>query len=273
MALSPTSAAARPWLSPVPWGFALLATASSLAYGGNQAVNAWASTDLANLGDHPVEALMISPLLFGADPWACLRGIALVGTMLVFLVIQFGAMRAVALAAAGQVIGTLVSEGLLAARIAAGQADPALRAVLDVGPSYLIVSVLAAVATTGARRWHRCAAVVALAMRAPHLLNGLTTLAVTPVGHVTALSTGALLAWGLRSSDARHRRLQQVALGAAPLQSGGRTAGRVLSVIRPPARRRTAPVEACARSRAVGPRARPCTCGPCRTVTATRPLR
>lgn len=93
-------APARRWLSPVPWGFALLAAVSSLMYGGDQAVNAWASTNLANLGDHPVEALIASAFLFGADPWACLRSIALTGAMLAFLVIRFGNMRAVALIAA-----------------------------------------------------------------------------------------------------------------------------------------------------------------------------
>lgn len=206
------------WLSPVPWGFALLAVASSLTYGGDHAVNAWASTNLANMGDHPVEALITSAFLFGADPWACLRGIALAGAILAFLVIRFGNMRAVALVAVGQVLGTLVSEGLLAARIAAGQADPALRATLDVGPSYVIVSALAAVAVAGARRWHRWTALAALAVRAPHITSGLTTLGVTPVGHLTALSTGMLLAWGLRSSVARHRYLHRLTLRAAPLQ-------------------------------------------------------
>ncbi|NUR03019.1 MAG: hypothetical protein HOY79_42855 [Streptomyces sp.] len=165
-------------------------------------MNAWASTNLANMGDHPVEALITSAFLFGPDPWACLRSIALAGAMLAFLVIRFGDMRAVALIAAGQVLGTLVSEGLLAARISAGQADPALRATLDVGPSYVIVSALAAVVAAGARRWHRWTALAALVVRAPHITSGLTTLGVTPVGHITALSTGMLLAWGLRSSDA-----------------------------------------------------------------------
>lgn len=75
---------ARRWLSPVTWGFALLAAASSLTYGGDHAVNAWASTNLANMGDHPVEALITSAFLFGADPWACLRSIALAGAILAF---------------------------------------------------------------------------------------------------------------------------------------------------------------------------------------------
>ncbi|MGW1746983.1 rhomboid-like protein [Streptomyces sp. NPDC002092] len=213
---------ARRWLSPVPWGFALLAAMSSLTYGGDRAVNAWASTNLANMGDHPVEALITSAFLFGPDPWACLRSIALTGAMLAFLVIRFGNLRAVALVAAGQVLGTLVSEGLLAARISAGQADPALRTTLDVGPSYVIVSALAAVVAAGARQWHRWTALAALVVRAPHIMSGLTALGVTPVGHVTALSTGMLLAWGLRSSDLRHRCLHRPTLVVAPLQTEGR---------------------------------------------------
>ncbi|MFF4361067.1 rhomboid-like protein [Streptomyces sp. NPDC001604] len=227
MDLSRTSA--RRWLSPVPWGFALLAAVSSLTYGGDQAVNAWASTNLANLGDHPVEALTTSAFLFGADPWASLRGIAFAGAMLAFLAIRFGSMRALALVAAGQVLGTLVSEGLLAARIAAGQADPALRVMVDVGPSYVIVSGLAAVVVAGARRWHRWTAFAALVVRAPHITSGLTTLGVTPVGHVTALFTGMLLAWALRASNAHHRSLHRLTLRAAPLQTEERPDGRALS--------------------------------------------
>ncbi|MGW3124308.1 rhomboid-like protein [Streptomyces sp. NPDC001107] len=239
MELSRTPARRR--LSPVPCGFALLAAASSLTYGGDHAVNAWASTNLANMGDHPVEALITSAFLFGADPWASLRGIAFAGAMLAFLVIRFGNMRALALIAAGQVLGTLVSEGLLAARIAAGQADPALRATLDVGPSYVIVSALAAVVAAGARPWHRWTALAALVVRAPHIMSGLTTLRVTPVGHVTALSTGLLLAWALRSPAARHRHLHRLTSRAAPLQTEGGTNGRVPSVIRSPVRRRFTP--------------------------------
>ncbi|MGN5376528.1 hypothetical protein ACQ4WX_51235 [Streptomyces lasalocidi] len=91
---------ARRWLSPVPWGFALLAAASSLTCGADHAVNTWASTDLANMDDHPVEALIASAFLFGTGPWACLRGIALAGAVLAFLVVRFGNMRAVALIAA-----------------------------------------------------------------------------------------------------------------------------------------------------------------------------
>ncbi|WP_172624478.1 hypothetical protein [Streptomyces griseofuscus] len=95
----------------------------------------------------------------------------------------------------------------------------------------MIVSALAAVVVAGARRWHRWTALAALAMRAPHIMSGLTALGVTPVGHVTALSTGMLLAWGLRSSDARHRHLylRRPALRAAPLQAEEHSSGRALS--------------------------------------------
>ncbi|MFG2721700.1 rhomboid-like protein [Streptomyces sp. NPDC048416] len=198
-----------------------------MTYGGDHAVNAWASTNLANMDDHPVAALIASPFLFGADPWACLRSIAFTGAMLALLVIRFATMRAIALIMVGHVLGTLVSEGLLAARIAAGHADPALRTTLDVGPSYVIISAMAAVVTAGARRWHRWTALAALAVRAPHIANGLTTLGVTAVGHLTALSTGLLLAWGLRSSEARNRCLRRPTSRAARLRTEGRTKGRV----------------------------------------------
>ncbi|MFD5539310.1 hypothetical protein ACFWIJ_16165, partial [Streptomyces sp. NPDC127079] len=62
---------------------------------------------------------------------------------------------------------------------------------------------------------HRGPRGAGLVMRAPKTPRGQTTLGVTPVGHVTALFTGLLLARGLRSSEARHR-LAHVSGPAAP---------------------------------------------------------
>ncbi|MEU9099517.1 hypothetical protein [Streptomyces sp. NPDC048361] len=62
-------------------------------------------------------------------------------------------------------------------------------------------------------------------------MSDLTKLAVTPVGHVTALVTGMLLAWGLRSSGDRHCYRPGLTSCAAPLQTEERTNERALATL------------------------------------------
>jgi hypothetical protein len=97
---------------------------------------------------------------------------------------------AVVVGVAGQLVGTLVSEGLLAWRIDRGDADEALRGALDIGPSYVVVALLVA-GVVGGRRFERVPALVCFALLAPYLFDGLAGLDVTAVGHTTAVAVGA----------------------------------------------------------------------------------
>jgi hypothetical protein len=109
---------------------------------------AWASTNVANLEHEPVLPLLVSafvaPGYFAA--WPVLIALALFGANR-----ALGNGRTALVCLAGQVIGSLVSEGIVACQVDAGQLSAASRHLSDVGPSYVVVS----------------AVVVALAVRPP----------------------------------------------------------------------------------------------------------
>jgi hypothetical protein len=157
----------------------------------------WTSTNLDNLARHPVAAMVTSGLFAegGVLVWSVL---ALVGLGAAGW--TFGNRRTLLLVTAAHVIGTLVSEGILAWRIAAGQEPASERFIVDVGPSYVVVAALVAGACFGAR-WWRLAALLGFAVMAPSLFSGLSRLEVSAVGHTCAAAIGALLGWLLWRRD------------------------------------------------------------------------
>lgn len=199
---------------PVPVVFivAMCAVSSVYAYAlgpsGRHSLVAWTATNLINLRSDPLGTLVASAFVSETTPWVWV-GFAVAG--LFPLVHRFGNLRALLLVGAAHVIGTLLSEGLLAWRIAAGAVPPSLRALDDVGPSYVIASALLATILYGAEppvrtaedghgafdliasRWWRLLAAVGLILLAPSLFEGIEHLDVTPVGHAVALTTGAVV--------------------------------------------------------------------------------
>jgi hypothetical protein len=164
------------------------------------AVLAWASTNVHNLGRDPVGSMIASAFLpTGALlAWPVLIALAMFGANAVL-----GNWRTAVTCAAGHVIGTLVSEGILADQIAHGTKPGAARFITDVGPSYVVVTAIAVGLLWG--RWPvRSAAALDLAglVFIGGIFSGLSQLAVAAVGHVTALITGcalgSLLAWQRR---------------------------------------------------------------------------
>jgi hypothetical protein len=198
---------------PVPIFFimALCAVSSVYAYGlepsDQRSFVASTATNLVNLRTDPLGTLIASAFVSEAAPWIWV-GFAIVG--LFPLAHRFGNLRALLLVGAAQVIGTLLSEGLLAWRISTGAVPGSLRFLDDVGPSYVIASALIATILYGAEpavrtarhghwlfdrvpsRWWRLGALVGLAFLAPHLFGGLNHLDVAAVGHTVALVTGAV---------------------------------------------------------------------------------
>jgi hypothetical protein len=143
----------------------------------------WASTDLANARTHPLGSLVVSAFLTEGEVrwWVPLALVALgvVGA-------RFGAWRTALLVAAAHVLGTVVSEGILAYRIAAGAVPASYRYLVDVGPSYVVVAALAA--GMGYARWPgRLLCAAGFAVVAPSLFGGLFQLEVSAVGHVCAI--------------------------------------------------------------------------------------
>ena len=164
------------------------------------AVAGWASTSVANLEHHPVGSLVLSAFIAGGSAWLWLLLIALG---------LFGANRALGnrrtalIIVAGHVIGTLVSEGIVAYRVDAGLLPVSWRHLLDVGPSYVVVSAIVLGLAFGS--WPaRLAAAVDLALLAlvGRIFAGLTSLDVAAVGHTTAVAVAAgcvLVIWVRRA--------------------------------------------------------------------------
>ena len=103
------------------------------------ALIAWASTNVANLEHEPIGPLILSAFVGPGYyvVWPVLIALAVFGANR-----ALGTARTVLICVAGHVIGTCVSEGIIAYRIGAGQLPAADRYLTDVGPSYVVVSAI-----------------------------------------------------------------------------------------------------------------------------------
>jgi hypothetical protein len=161
------------------------------------AVVGWASTSVHNLEHHPVGCLVASAFVpSGFEPvWPILIALALFGANHLL-----GNWRTLVTCAAGQFIGTLVSEGIVAYRVAAGALPATARHLVDVGPSYVVVAAIAVGVLWGTWLIRSAAALdFLLLIFVGQIFEGLSQLEVSAVGHLTALITGAavgsLLRW------------------------------------------------------------------------------
>lgn len=150
------------------------------------------STDLAHLERVPWLVLPASSIWSGDDiGWWIGATLLCLGA----LELVHGPITTVVTGVAAHVVGTLVSEGLIAARIAAGELSSSARHVIDVGPSYIVAS---------------CAAAVVASPRTPMPLRILCALTFVPLfvtafdftnaaqvattGHAVAIAVGVLMA-------------------------------------------------------------------------------
>jgi hypothetical protein len=176
---------------------------------GRKAWLAWTSTNLVNLRDHPLPALVTSGL-FTEGSLASWVLTALVGLGVTNWAL--GNRRTAALVVSAHVGGTLISQGVLAYRIAGGQAPASDRYIVDVGPSYVVACALVAGAIYGLGV-QRLAAVGGFALFAPNSFLGLPTLQVAAVGHLCSVVIAVALGWPLWRS-ARSRAPRRSAAGA-----------------------------------------------------------
>ena len=172
----------------------------------------WASTNVHNLQHDPVGCMIVSAFFpeGSAAAWPALIALAMFGANR-----ALGNWRTAAVCAAGHVIGTGVSEGILAFRVANGSLPTASRYIIDVGPSYVVVAAIAAAILYGG--WAgRTAAVLDLALLAfvGDIFSGLSKLDVSAVGHVTALATGAAGASLAMAQLRRQRRTVRLSYAA-----------------------------------------------------------
>jgi hypothetical protein len=173
----------------------------------------WASTDLDNLARNPIGSMIASAFVMPEDPVAWL-GLSLVG--LATLGRRFGPVRTGLLLVAAHVVGTLVSQGALAWRLAHGLAPVADRYAPDVGPSYVVVAGLTAGVLVG-RSWWRPGCAIGFGLLAPYLFDGLARWEVAAVGHLAAITVSAVAAAGLVLIDrTRTERARQARDGVGP---------------------------------------------------------
>ena len=209
---------------------------------------AWTSTSLDSLSTHPVGSLLTSALVIEDDPlpWVALALVALWSAVRVLdrgrrvddgggrvddgggrvadsghrlpdggrRALDVGRRvpwRALALVIGVHVLATLASEGMLARRIALGDEPASARHVIDVGPSYLVVSALVAVIVAG-RRVERILCAAGFVVVAPSLFEGLDRWDVTAVGHASTVVLAA--AYGLWRRPGIRRR--DAAIGGRP---------------------------------------------------------
>jgi len=201
----------------VAWGYLVLFLIAELICAwlpphDQAAFVSWASTSVHNLQYDPVGSLVVSAFVtqgFEAA-WPVLIALAMFGANRVL-----GNWRTVAVCAAGQVIGTLVSEGIVAYRVSQGLLPGADRNLIDVGPSYVVVSAIAVAVLYGSWPARAAAALdLALLVGVGNIFGGLSTLNVTAVGHATALAVG--VAGGSALAWERRRRRERSAVQARP---------------------------------------------------------
>jgi len=154
------------------------------------ALTAWASTNVANLEHEPAGPLVLSafvgPGYFAV--WPVLIALAVFPANR-----ALGNTRTGLICAAGHVIGTVVSEGIVAYRVDVGQLPAADRYLVDVGPSYVVVSAVVIAVMCGTWPGRAAAALdFALLVFGGHIFGGLTHLHVSAVGHLTAMITAAV---------------------------------------------------------------------------------
>jgi hypothetical protein len=174
------------------------------------ALTGWASTSVVNLEHDPVGSLVVSAFITGGSPivWTALIALALFGAN---RALGNGAVALVCLA--GQVIGSLVSEGIVAYRVDAGQLPVSDRQLTDVGPSYVVMSAIVVAVLCGAWAARLLAAIDLAILAFPgDIFGGLGNLDVAAVGHVTAAVTAAVCTTAITVRRARRARRSHAAV-------------------------------------------------------------
>ena len=164
----------------------------------------FASTNVANLHHHPVTALVLSALFPSESAPSSISPGPLLAWPLLVALAMFGANRAAGnlwlllICGCGQVVGTLVSEGIVSYRIEHGRLPESWLHIIDVGPSYVVVAAIVVAAMLGS--WlAKIAAVAAFASLVfiGGIFSGLGSFQVAPVGHLTAMIVASVLSVAL----------------------------------------------------------------------------
>ncbi len=165
-----------------------------------------ASTNITHLAIDPLFVLPASAFVDLGNVWLW---VLLTLILLGGLERKLGPGRALLIGFGAHVVATLISEGMLLMQIA-WHAQPRTEVdVLDVGPSYVILAVMAACFVLGSWKL-RLAAVLSGAIVIPGLLIGVDSFDMSAVGHLSSLLLGTAFALGYTERGRRwiagHRR-------------------------------------------------------------------
>jgi len=155
---------------------------------------AWASTSVANLERDPVGCLVVSASVAGGSVAGAIAWLPVIALAVFGANRAVGGWRTVVACAAGHVVGTLVSEGIVGWRVASGALPASYRHLTDVGPSYVVVSAVVVALLCAPPVWRVLAAGdLLLLVFVVRIFSGLAELDVAAVGHLTAMATAAAL--------------------------------------------------------------------------------
>lgn len=147
-----------------------------------------ASTNLTNLAHQPVRVLVDSALWDGHAVWWLLL---VLGSVSWTVERWLGTVRWFAVLFGAHVVGTLVSQGVVAMQVAHGLAPASAEVVLDYGVSYAMAGALGILAHRFPPRWQALYVTVALAdFTFPFWAPGHPPVTFTDLGHLVALLTG-----------------------------------------------------------------------------------
>ena len=147
-----------------------------------------ASTNLENLSHRPVRVLVDSALW---DSHSVVWLLLVLGAVSWTVERWLGTPRWVAVLFGAHVIGTLVSQGVVAVQIAFGLAPSSAAVVLDYGVSYAMAGALGVLTYRLPPRWRVLYVAVALAdFTFPFWAPGHAPVTFTDLGHLVALLTG-----------------------------------------------------------------------------------
>ncbi|MFE4972547.1 rhomboid-like protein [Kitasatospora sp. NPDC056651] len=173
------------------------------------------SSDGHNLLQHPLRALVLSGFWVAGEVWMpYLWGFAFT---LAPLERKVGPARAAAVFAAGHVVATLLSQGVVITAVETGRMAPEAMDYLDIGVSYGVLACLGAVAGLLSWRGRLLALGGAGLMIAEQIATDKDV--ITGVGHPAAVLTGVALWRWLRRAERRPpppRPAAATAAGSAP---------------------------------------------------------
>lgn len=211
-ATRPTRRAARALRLPLTAGFACTVALAEIGYAALSSAQAnrvtdWASTNVARLTSEPLGPLAGSVFIVENYPliWLALGtfGCAVVEA-------RFGWRRTLLLAVAAQLGGTAVSQGIVWWRVGHDRLPHTALHQVDVGMSYVVAGLLTAAVVAGRPLIGRLVAAICLVTIGPNLLDGLTGLEVTPVGHLTAFVIAGIFSWVMLVRSSSRPRIQDL---------------------------------------------------------------